>query len=85
MYMSDVDDKFPRLKITQAPDNPWVLTTDPDDWNKGELQMFDELHDIFQKQMTDEMKKYKATTPKEYLKVNEVIYLCLNKNRIIKC
>jgi hypothetical protein len=85
MHMSDVDDKFPKLKLIQAPDNPWVLMTDPEDWKKGELEMFHELHDIFQKQMTDEMKKYKATTPKKYLIANEVIFLRLNKNRIIKC
>jgi hypothetical protein len=77
MYMSDVDDKCPRLKITQAPDNPWVLATDPEDWNKGELQMFDELHEIFQRQMDNEMTKYKSMSPKEYLKANEVIFLRL--------
>jgi hypothetical protein len=48
--------------------------TDPEDWKKGELEMFDELHDIFLKQMTDEMKKYKATTPKKYLIANLVIF-----------
>jgi hypothetical protein len=74
MHMSDVDDKCPRLELIQAPDNPWVLMTDPEDWRKGELEMFDELHDIFLKQMTDEMKKYKATTPKKYLIANLVIF-----------
>jgi hypothetical protein len=77
MYMSDVEGKCPRLKITQAPNNPWVLTTDPDDWNKGELQMFDELHEIFQKQMDKEMRIYKSMSPKKYLQLNEVIFLRL--------
>ena len=71
--MSDLDNKAPKLKITQAPDNSWVLTTDADDWNKGELQMFDQLHEYFKEHIEKEMKKYIATDIEEYKKGNEVI------------